>query len=67
MGKELIAQAIHFGSARATGPFVPVNCSAIPGELAESTLFGHLQGAFTGVDAAREGYLGLADRGERFF
>jgi len=50
-GKELIARAIHFGGVRKDGPFVPINCSAIPGELAESILFGHLRGAFTGAVA----------------
>ena len=44
-GKELIARAIHFGSERATGPFVPVNCSAVPTELADSLFFGHVKGA----------------------
>jgi len=48
-GKELIGRAIHFGGIRKAGPFVPINCSAIPPELAESTLFGHLRGAFTGA------------------
>ena len=65
-GKELIARAIHSGSARSSGPFVPVNCSAIPAELAESLLFGHLRGAFTGADAARTGYFELAHGGTLF-
>ena len=47
-GKELIARAIHFGGMRAKGPFMPLNCSAIPDQLAESILFGHERGAFTG-------------------
>ncbi len=65
-GKELIARAIHFGSSRASGPFVPVNCSAIPKDLAESVLFGHVRGAFTGADAERKGYFELAHHGTLF-
>jgi len=65
-GKELIARAIHFGSDRAKAPFVPVNCVAIPAELAESMLFGHLRGAFTGANADRKGYFQLADGGTLF-
>lgn len=65
-GKELIARAIHFGGARARGPFIPVNCSAIPHELAESTLFGHIRGAFTGAHTSRKGYFELADGGTLF-
>ncbi|NKB71884.1 MAG: response regulator [Candidatus Latescibacteria bacterium] len=52
-GKELIARALHYGSPRRDGPFVPVNCSALPRELAESLLFGHLKGSFTGADSDR--------------
>ena len=55
-GKELVARAIHFGSPRAEGPFVPVNCSAVPRELAESLFFGHVRGSFTGADRDRAGY-----------
>jgi DNA-binding NtrC family response regulator len=65
-GKELIARAIHFGSNRAQHPFVPVNCSAIPRELAESAFFGHRRGAFTGADRDRKGYFELAHRGTLF-
>jgi DNA-binding NtrC family response regulator len=65
-GKELIARAIHFGSARARAPFVPVNCVAIPGELAESMLFGHTKGAFTGATSDRKGYFELAHGGTLF-
>jgi len=65
-GKELIARAIHFGGQRAKEPFIPVNCSAIPTELAESALFGHTRGAFTGADKPRKGYFELADGGTLF-
>ncbi len=65
-GKELIARAIHFGGSKARGPFIPVNCSAIPGELAESTFFGHIRGAFTGAKTSRKGYFELADGGTLF-
>ena len=65
-GKELVARAIHFEGARAEGPFIPVNCSAIPRELAESMLFGHVQGAFTGATTDQKGYFALADGGTLF-
>lgn len=65
-GKELVARAVHFGSARAKAPFVPVNCVAIPAELAESILFGHVKGAFTGATADRKGCFELADGGTLF-
>ena len=65
-GKELIARAIHFGGTRAGGPFIPLNCSAIPHELADSTLFGHLKGAFTGANSDRKGYFELASGGTLF-
>src|SRR5262249_55403123 len=64
--KELVARAIHFGSARAKAPFVPVNCVAIPEELAESILFGHVKGSFTGATADRKGCFALADGGTLF-
>lgn len=65
-GKELVARAVHFGSPRASRPFIPVNCSAIPAELAESTLFGHVKGAFTGATADQKGCFELADEGTVF-
>jgi DNA-binding NtrC family response regulator len=65
-GKELVARAIHFGSGRAKGPFIPVNCVAIPEELAESMLFGHVRGAFTGATIDRKGYFELAHGGTLF-
>ena len=65
-GKELIARAIHFGGPRSGGPFIPVNCVAIPEELAESMFFGHLKGSFTGATSDRKGYFELADGGTLF-
>jgi len=65
-GKELVARAIHFGSSRAKQPFIPVNCVAIPEELAESMLFGHVRGAFTGATMDRKGYFELAHGGTLF-
>jgi two-component system nitrogen regulation response regulator GlnG len=65
-GKELVARAIHRFSNRSSGPFVPVNASAIPGELLESVLFGHEKGAFTGATDTRKGKFELADGGTLF-
>jgi two-component system nitrogen regulation response regulator NtrX len=65
-GKELVARAIHENSARREGPFVEVNCAAIPGELIESELFGHVKGSFTGAVTDRAGKFELADGGTLF-
>src|SRR5271169_664057 len=65
-GKELLAAHIHAESPFAGGPFVKVNCAAIPTELIESELFGHEKGAFTGATSARRGKFELADRGTLF-
>lgn len=65
-GKELVAKAIHFNSRRAERLLVPVNCGAIPGELLESELFGHVKGAFTGAISNRQGRFELANHGTIF-
>ena len=65
-GKELIARAIHEASARSAGPFVKVNCAAIPEELIESELFGAVKGAYTGADRSRDGKFLQADGGTLF-
>ena len=62
-GKELVAGLFHARSRRSSGPLVRVNCAAIPAELAEAELFGHLRGAFTGATATRRGYFAEADGG----
>jgi len=66
VGKEWVAQAVHSRSARAEGPWVPVNCAAIAEGLVESEVFGHERGAFTGAEASRRGLLELAHGGTLF-
>jgi len=65
-GKELVARAIHYNSPERSGPFVPVNCTAIPDTLLESELFGHVKGAFTGASTSRAGFFQIADGGTLF-
>jgi two-component system, NtrC family, nitrogen regulation response regulator NtrX len=65
-GKELVARALHRLSSRATGPFIEVNCAAIPSELIESELFGHMKGSFTGAVQDRAGKFELANGGTLF-
>lgn len=62
-GKEVVARAIHYESDRASGPYVPVDCSAIPKDLMESEFFGHEKGSFTGATGQRRGHFELADEG----
>src|SRR3990172_1754292 len=66
-GKELIAKAIHMNSPRKDRPFVPVNTGSMPADLLESTLFGHVKGAFTSAIASKKGLFEVADRGTIFF
>jgi DNA-binding NtrC family response regulator len=66
-GKELVAKAIHADSPRADHPFIPVNSGSLPAELLESTLFGHVKGAFTSAIQSKKGYFEVADRGTIFF
>jgi two-component system, NtrC family, response regulator PilR len=65
-GKGLVAQAIHFHSLRREKPFVALNCGALPENLLESELFGHMRGSFTGADANKKGLLEVAERGTVF-
>ncbi|MFT5790288.1 MAG: sigma-54 specific flagellar transcriptional regulator A [Shewanella sp.] len=65
-GKEVVARNIHYISERRDGPFIPVNCGAIPAELLESELFGHEKGSFTGAISARKGRFELAEKGTLF-
>ncbi|MFX6023295.1 sigma 54-interacting transcriptional regulator, partial [Acinetobacter baumannii] len=65
-GKELVARALHRNGLRAARPFVAINCAAIPAELIESELFGHVKGAFSGATAARLGRFQEAHGGTLF-
>ncbi len=65
-GKEVAARVLHLASARAAGPFVAVNCAAIPGDLLESELFGHAKGAYTGAQSDRKGRVEEAHGGTLF-
>ncbi len=65
-GKELVARAVHYESPRAGGPFIPIDCATLPGELLESELFGHEKGAFTGAHERKLGQIELAKGGTLF-
>src|SRR5205085_2442169 len=65
-GKEVVARAIHTRSARSAGPFIRVNCGAIPADLIDSQLFGHERGSFTGASDTRKGWFERADGGTLF-
>ncbi|MFL0795969.1 MAG: sigma-54 dependent transcriptional regulator [Cellvibrionaceae bacterium] len=66
VGKELVSRAIHYHGPRASGPFIPVNCGAIPKELMESEFFGHAKGSFTGAHQDKQGLFQAADGGTLF-
>jgi transcriptional regulator with PAS, ATPase and Fis domain len=66
VGKELVAKAVHDASGRAEGPFIPINCGAIPENMLESELFGHEKGSFTGAYAKKLGLMEIAHRGTLF-
>jgi len=66
VGKELLAEAIHYNSPRKSGPFLPVNCAGLSDTLLESELFGHIKGAFTGAMTDRKGFFEMADGGTLF-
>ena len=66
-GKELVARAVHKRSNRGDGPFIPINCGAIPENLLESELFGYEKGAFTGAGSRKLGKLEIAEGGTLFF
>ncbi len=65
-GKDLVARALHYGSTRRCGPFVPVNCGALPESLFENELFGHAKGAYTHAHGAQIGLIARADQGTLF-
>ena len=65
-GKELIARAVHYNSPRREKPLITVNCAALPGELLEAELFGHVKGAFTGAVQTRQGRFDAANSGSIF-
>ena len=65
-GKELLARAIHYQSARKSRPFIPINCGALPDELFENELFGHIKGAYTNASSAEKGLIAEADGGTLF-
>ncbi len=65
-GKELVARAIHYMSARSDQPFIPVNCGALPDNLIENELFGHVKGAYTDAKSGQQGLIGEADQGTLF-